>query len=63
MRLTNVAHLRLPPGRLHSYDVVIEATGLFEVQKKGLSISVRNKPTGVAAKTTRRKTAAKRGNP
>lgn len=26
MRLTNVAHLRLPAGRLHSYDVVIEAT-------------------------------------
>lgn len=26
MRLTNVAHLRLPAGRLHSYDVAIEAT-------------------------------------
>ena len=42
---------------------LIEATGLFDVQKKGLTISVRSKPAGAAAKTARRKAAAKPGNP
>ncbi|MGV8932806.1 MAG: NYN domain-containing protein [Luteimonas sp.] len=42
---------------------LIEASGLFDVQKKGLSIWVKNKPAGAAVKTAPRKAAAKQGKP